>query len=449
MAIKIDFLKSQVDERSKKLGKNTLLLIVCQVVGIVVSFLIVPLTLNHLGVSEYGIWITLVGIIEWFNFFDIGLGHGLRNKYAEAKAKNEYDDLKKYVSTTFFMMLIISVSIFLLFSAVTHFVEWSVVLNAPSELGYTLKNLSIILIGMFCIRFVVNLISVLLTADQNPAIPAIITASGSLLSLGLILMLIYSNKVNLITLGICMSISQLLPLVFAYFYFFKGIYNSVTPKIIHFSRKHLNEIFSFGGKFFLIQITALLLLQSNNIIIAQVCGLKEVTSFNIGMKYFNVLNTLFMTMVGPLWSATTDAYFKKDFDWIKKTYRKFDFLWYFLFACGIIMFFLSGFAYKIWLGNKISPDYLLMILLLLNILFLMRSTLFRSFMNGVGKIKLQFLVTFVQSLLHIPVIIFLGKFYGIYGIVFVMFTWNFINSIWEYKQYKLILNNKATGLWNK
>jgi hypothetical protein len=34
-------------------------------------------------------------------------------------------------------------------------------------------------------------------------------------------------------------------------------------------------------------------------------------------------------------------------------------------------------------------------------------------MNGVGKIKLQFLVTFVQSLLHIPFAIFfdLGKYF--------------------------------------
>ena len=47
-------------------------------------------------------------------------------------------------------------------------------------------------------------------------------------------------------------------------------------------------------------------------------------------------------------------------------------------------------------------------------------------MNGVGKIKLQFLVTFVQSLLHIPFAIFLGRIYGIYGIVFVMFFCSFL-----------------------
>ena len=87
--------------------------------------------------------------------------------------------------------------------------------------------------------------------------------------------------------------------------------------------------------------------------------------------------------------------------------------------------------------------------MLLNILFLMRSTLFRSFMNGVGKIKLQFIVTFIQSILHIPLLYFGAKSYGIYGVVSVMFFWNFINSIWEQIQYKLIISNRASGVWNK
>lgn len=437
------------DERSKKFGKNTLILMVCQFLSIAISFIIVPLTLNQLGVSEYGIWITLVGIIEWFNFFDIGLGHGLRNKYAEAKAKNEYDNLKKYVSTTFFMMLLISVSIFLLFSVVSYFIDWSSVLNAPHNLSHTLYLLSIILISMFCIRFVVNLVSVLLTADQNPAIPSIIAVSGSMLSFISILLLIYFKHVNLLTLGVCFSFSQVIPLIIAYFYFFNKQYKTIKPKIYNFSKFHLNEIFSFGSRFFLIQLTALLLLQSNNIIIAQVCGLNDVTTFNIGMKYFNILNVLFMTLVTPLWSATTDAYFKKDYDWIKSTFNKFNILWLLLVIVGIIMLLLSGFAYDLWLGGKILPDYYFMSLMLLNILFLMRSTLFRSFMNGVGKIKLQFIVTFIQSILHIPLLYFGAKSYGIYGVVSVMFFWNFINSIWEQIQYKLIISNRASGVWNK
>lgn len=441
--------KFKLDDRTKKYGKNSLVLILCQIVSIGVSFVLVPLTLNQLGVSEYGIWLTLVGIIEWFNFFDIGLGHGLRNKYAEAKAKNQNNELKRYVSTTFFSMLIISVLIFLIFTFVTSFLDWSSILNSPKSLNESLGILSIILIGMFCIRFVINIISVLLTADQNPSAPSLILTSGSVISLIAVLILMYFERITLVSLGIALSFSQLLPLLFAFIYLFKTKYKYLSPKIKYFSRGHLNEIFSFGGKFFLIQLTTLVLFQSNNIIIAKVCGLSEVTNYNIGFKYLNILSLFFMTFLTPLWSATTDAYFRKDYDWITNMFSKLNKMWLGLVFLGLIMLFLSPFAYRLWLNDTITPDFLLLSILLLNILFLMRSTLFRSFMNGVGKIKLQFLVTFVQSLLHIPFAIFLGRIYGIYGIVFVMFFWNLTNSIWEHYQYNRILNNKAKGIWNK
>lgn len=447
--MRLNFKVTTIDERSQKLRKNSFILLLCQVVIVAVSFIIVPITLKQLGVAEYGIWITLVGIIEWFNFFDIGLGHGLRNKYAEAKAKNKFEDLKKYVSTTFYMMLLISFSIFVVFLVVTYFLDWSSILNAPKGLSETLKILSIILISMFCIRFVVNLITIILTADQKPAVPAIIIASGSAMSLFIILGLVFYKKVTLLNLGLGMSISQLFPLLIAYVFYFNGTYESLKPKMIYFSKKHLKEIFSFGGQFFLIQITALLLFQSNNIIIAHVCNLKDVTTFNIGMKYFNILNTIFMIMITPLWSATTDAYFRKDIEWLKVTFKKFNLFWIVISCLGIVMFFLSDFAYNIWLGTEVSSDRILMILLLLNVLFLLRSTLYRSFMNGVGKIRLQFLVTFVQAVLHIPLVYYFGKIYGLYGVVSIMFLWNFINSIWEQIQYKKILFNTAKGIWNK
>ncbi|MDE5975352.1 MAG: hypothetical protein K2G69_02250, partial [Muribaculaceae bacterium] len=53
-------------------------------ISILTSFLLVPLTLGYLRPVEYGIWMTLSSILVWINYFDIGLGNGLRNKLAEA-----------------------------------------------------------------------------------------------------------------------------------------------------------------------------------------------------------------------------------------------------------------------------------------------------------------------------------------------------------------------------
>ncbi|EKT4516163.1 MATE family efflux transporter [Flavobacterium psychrophilum] len=437
------------NDRTSNFKKNAILLLFCQVGSIGLSFILVPLTLKYLGVSEYGVWITLVGVIEWFNFFDIGLGHGLRNKYAEAKATNNLDDVKKYVSTTFFMMAIISVIIFLIFLFASYFIVWCQVLNAPKELEVVLQTLTIYLVGMFCVRFVMNIISVLLTADQNPAIPAIVLLSGNALSLISVYLLTLRGGTSLFAMGICLYISQILPLIIAFVYFFSIKYKTIFPSWKSFSKSHIKQVLSLGIKFFLIQITALLLLQSNNIIIAHVCGLSEVTDFNIAFKYVNILFTVFMTFLTPLWSASTEAYARNDIDWIKKSYNRLNNFWMILIFVGIIMVVISPVFYNLWLKNKILPNIPLLSLLLLNVLFLMRSTLYRSFMNGVGKIKMQFVITLMQSVIHIPLAIILGKQFGVLGVVFTMMIWNLINSIWEPIQFKRIISNTAKGIWVK
>ena len=437
------------NNRTSKFKKNAILLLFCQVASIGLSFILVPLTLKYLGVSEYGIWITLVGVIEWFNFFDIGLGHGLRNKYAEARATNNLEDVKKYVSTTFFMMVIISIIIFLLFLFSSIFIEWYQVLNAPKELEVVLQTLIIYLVGMFCIRFIINIISVLLTADQNPAIPAIILLSGNALSLISVYVLTLRGDTSLFAMGICLYVSQILPLIIAFIYFFSTKYKTIFPTWESFSKPHIKQVLSLGIKFFLIQITALLLLQSNNIIIAHVCGLSEVTDFNIAFKYVNILFTVFMTLLTPLWSASTDAYARNDIEWIKKSYSRLNNIWMLLILVGIMMVTISPIFYNLWLKNKILPNIPLLSLLLLNVLFLMRSTLYRSFMNGVGKIKMQFVITLIQSIIHIPLAIILGKQFGVLGVVFTMMIWNLFNSIWEPIQFKRIISNTAKGIWGK
>ena len=54
--------------------------------SVIANFLLVPLTIDYLDTENYGIWLILNSFIAWFSFFDIGLGNGLRNKFAEAKA---------------------------------------------------------------------------------------------------------------------------------------------------------------------------------------------------------------------------------------------------------------------------------------------------------------------------------------------------------------------------
>ena len=427
---------------------NSIVLIFCQIISLASSMLLVPVVLKYIGVNEYGIWITLTTLIAWFSFFDIGLGNGLRNKYAEAKALGNYTDLNNYVSTTFYVLVIISTIIFLLYLITNIFVDWTVILAAPSYIRKDLNILISVVFFTFCLRFVFNIIPILLTADQDPSLAAIINSSSNLLSLLGVYILGKYNFNTLLSFGICLSLTQLFPFIVAYFLLFRTRYRHIAPRISKFNRSSIQSIATLGIRYFLIQITGLILFQTNNFIIAHICGLAEVTEFNISYKYLSILYIFFITILNPLWSASTDAFAKKDFDWIFKWIERLKICWWIMVISGIFMIVVSPIVFDLWLGKLIKPDFMLLFMLFLYFASITRTSMFRFFINGVGKIKLQFYITAIQAILHVPLAIILGKFYGIYGILGAMILWNLTNIIWEPLQFKRIMSQNASGIWN-
>jgi O-antigen/teichoic acid export membrane protein len=327
--------------------------------------------------------------------------------------------------------------------------NWSTILNAPKLMDKELRFLAIIVVGTFCLRFVISIVNTLLTADQEPGISIFTGFIGNLLSLVLVFLVTKLIPSSLLSIGIALSLSQVLPSIFSFFYLFRTRYRNLIPSFEHFSKKQIKNIFSLGIRFFAIQITALMLFQTNNIIIAHVCGLNEVTEFNIAFKYTNIVYIAFSGLVAPLWSASTEAFIKGEISWIQNAIKRLNQIWIFLMIVGVVIILLSPLFYKLWLKDSIQPNYFLLFMLLFYFACVTRSMMYRSFMNGVGKISLQFYVTLLQSILHIPLAFFLGQIWGFYGIISVMILWAFLNAIWEPIQFKRIIFKTAVGVWNR
>ena len=131
------------------------------------SFLLVPLTINYLDTENYGIWLTLSSFIAWFSFFDIGLGNGLRNKFAEAKAKGDMTLARGYVSSAYFTIGAVSLGLIVIFTFLNYFIDWTKIFNASPSLQKDLSLLMPIVFGFFCLQLVVKLITTIYTADQH------------------------------------------------------------------------------------------------------------------------------------------------------------------------------------------------------------------------------------------------------------------------------------------
>jgi len=411
----------------------------------------VRMVFDYLDQTEYGIWLTLTSFITWFTFFEIGLGNGLKNKLAEALAVKDYNLGKIYVSTTYAILTIVIGFVAIFFFVANFYIDWTVVLNTEKDLSDELTILAYIVFGFFFLRFVVKLISIVLSADQRPAIANAFGPIGNLFVLTIVYVLTKTTEGSLIYLGWAFSIIPVLILFIANVYFYSNDYKHIAPSIKYVKMIYAKDLLNLGFKFFVIQIAGLIIYQSSTIIIAQYFGPSEVTIYNIAYKYFSIILMVFTIIVSPFWSAYTEAWVKNDIVWIKNTVKKLLMIWSIISAFGIVMLLFAKQFYQLWIGDRIIIPFNLSFVLLIYFVTYSFSGIFNMFINGVGKIKLQLILSGVSAILFIVVAIVLIEVFhlGIVSLVIASIIANIEGFIIAPIQYNKLINNRAHGIWNK
>lgn len=436
--------------RTQKLKKNVLQSFGIKGISIVLGLIKLPILLNYLNAEKYGVWLTIASIIMWVQNFDLGLGHGLRNKFAEALAKNDKDKAVGLVSTAYFSMAAIMVVVFVVLLPVVYFLDWNSILNVTSINKEELRNTVIIVLFLFICRFVFQLITVILKADQRPAVSDIFLPAASALSLIFVVFLKNFVQDSLLWASIAMAFPPALVLIGGNIYFFTREYKSFIPKIKQFNKIYLKDIYSLGFKFFLGQLLALVMFSSSNFILTKVVNPEEVTLYNVARTYYNLPLTIFMIILTPFWSAITEAYVKDDTMWIKSNMKQLKNI-AILFSGGLLlMLLLSDFAFKIWIGDKVTiPLQLSVIFTIYNIIVLFLSP-YNYFLNGVGKLNLGLRIAIFKIIAFLPVAISLVKIFGAAGLVIALILVNSVpNLLFNTLQYKKVINKTAKGIWNR
>lgn len=438
-----------LDERTRNANKNVLYIFLLKGVTISITLMYAPLLINQMTRTNYGIWLTLSSIINWCSFMDIGLGNGLRNYLAKAIAEDNKVEMKSLVATAYATMSTIAVGVILIVLTSFWFINWSEVLNAPTEMNHDLTILAIITIICFFLNFVLRLLNSILLAVQKPAYSSYVGAVCHALAFIVILCLSRTgNEYSILVYGGIISIIPVIGLFFYTILLFNTKLSFLKFSLKDVRFRSVKPLFNLGFKFFLVQLTAVLLFQVNTIIIAHVSGSEYVADYNIANQYLNILCMVYNTILIPIWSASTDAYYRGDFDWIRKTLNRIKKLWMICLVGGVFMVIFAPIAYRLWLGDLIVVDYKILGLVLVYVFLSMLCGAYCSVINGIGKIKLQFYITVVESIVHIPLAILLGSWIGIYGVLISMCLVTVVNAVWEPIQIKKLLNKSAKGIWN-
>ena len=440
------------NSRSLLAKKNIATSLLIKPLDFIIGIILVPLVLNYLDQTNYGIWLTMVSIVSWFSFMNIGLGHGLRNKFAEAKARGDHEKAKIYVSTTYAILSIIVIVFFSTFIIINNYLPWNEILNVNSGVdNNNLSLLALIIFGSFSFKFVLELISTIILANQKSAISDIINLSGRILVLVSIYVLTKSTSSSLIYLALAYTGFPILVLVIATFYFYNTEYKMYVPSIKYVRLKYSKDLLSLGFKFFFVQIAAIIMFSTDNIIISHLFTPKEVTPYNITFKLFSYFNFIFIIVLTPFWSAFTEAFQKNDLKWIRNSIKKLHRIALALGVVIIIVIFYSDFIFNLWVGSEVIIPFSLVIIMGGHIATGLYFRPYNYLINGVGKIKLQMLYGGFGAIVNIPLSILFAKnlCMGITGVYLATIASNIPGMIILPIQARKIISGKASGIWNK
>ena len=316
------------DSRSVIVKKNILIMLLVKGCSIVISLLLVPITLGYVSSELYGIWLTLSSVVIWLNFFDVGFTLGLKNKLTEAIALGQWDRGKSLVSTAYFMMTIIFLPLCLLLELFIPFVEWALFLNVSEIYNTEIQKVMSVLVLCFCLQMIINVLSSVIAAFQKVALSSVFPVIGNFFSLIVIYLFTKLYPPSLLRLAVVISVMPILVGVVASVILFSSQFKKVAPSFKLIDRMYIKDLFSLGLRFFIIQIQVVVIFQTTNILISNLSGSNDVTSYNIAYKYIGIGLMVYNIILAPLWPAFTDAYTRKDYAWMRSMYFCYKYCFY-------------------------------------------------------------------------------------------------------------------------
>lgn len=431
--------------------KNTAIMVFIKGCSILISLMSAPIMLHHVNRADYGVLLTLTSIVGWVGMMDIGLGNGLRNKLPEMLAKGDLQGAKKAVTSSYAALTMyvgLLISIFLVSSS---YIDWRNVLNSPMSDAEEINGLAAVVFIAFCVQFLLGLIVSILYAYQMPAANSLISFVSQVVTFIALIVQVYIFKVSSVfQIGAVNCLIPPLIMLLATIFLFATKLREVAPTFKMIDFKYVSGILSLGVKFFILQIITIVIFQANSIIITRVVGPEAVVEYNMAFRYISVLTMFFNIMITPIWSATTDAYVRGDFAWIRKTLYLSRKICLIAIVGGILMTIFSKQVYTLWLGKgAIDISYTTTGLVCLYVSFEMLYKVYGTIINGTGKVFAQMVITGFIAICYVPLALLLGKILGLSGVLIANSAVFILNYLWSKVQCSKILNDTAYGFWGK
>lgn len=410
----------KTDKDSRSVVLNMLNTLLVKGGALIVGLLTTPAYMRYFDDDVVlGVWYTMLSILTWVLYFDLGIGNGLRNKLVEAIATGDKKRQKECISSAYVFLSAIAIGITVVLLTVCRFADWNRILNVSAQevpKDTLALAVTIVLGGIMC-QFVLRLISSIMYAIQKAFIPNLMSLCTNIIVLVYVVAANKTGKNNdIIALSMVYFFASIMPMLVASLYVFAFPLREIRPKIKYFNKSCAMEVFKTGSGFLILQIAGMIIGNSCVVyLITILLGAASVVEFNVYYKIYSNVYMLFSILMTPIWSAITKAMATKRFQWIKQTLRQLRMALIAIFISQFVLIPIMQIVFDVWLGDQsIRASFAVQVSFIMNNGVMMLYLLIAQICNGLGELKRQIKWMLVANALLIVLSIVLTKVYAHY-----------------------------------
>ena len=257
-----------------------------------IQLLMVPLLLAHLGAETYGLYAALTSVVGYFTLLTFGSSLTVPRFVADHAARGEHDALSRFVSTYFAVYLVVAVAGLVAGIAATPLVTRALIV--PARLTLTVAPAWRLVVAGWAAGLGAGFLQALLTGLGEVHLSNLAASARTVLNLALAAAILWSGgRLDALLVGLLAAA------------LLSGVALFVLVRVFHPAIRIMPSLAGWAtlrrsgrpaAYYFLMQIAALVVMGTDNIVISVFLGVGKVAAYAVAFQ-------LWALAIAALWSG--------------------------------------------------------------------------------------------------------------------------------------------------
>ncbi len=310
-----------------------------KVFGLALQAIAIPLVYRSLGQKQYALYLLMTGALATIAIAQMGAGPGLTKGIADAHAGGDREMESSLFNAALRLTTVCALIGGGVILAVLHWVPPGEIFGASfQDERPTIISVADVCILVLVAQVIFGVVDSALAGYQEQVFSNVGSMSSNILSIGLLIAVCSHGATISAVIIVIYGVPILSRLVNVIVLFRRRPY--LLQGTFRTARGRYQVLLSVGLAFWVIQLGGLIEQHSGTYVLAHLSSNQETVLFAIIYKTLTLIGSVNLIITQPLWPAFADAVAHRDFDWIRRSYRRIRFALT-AFSCAVCLLLIA------------------------------------------------------------------------------------------------------------